>query len=107
MQHEAPLVVVLVTEAAGDALDLLDDAVVALGGRRSKGSWSWAKRRPGAPNNRSLISLNNPPGVLRREGLYHSHIKEWASARDAGAFSSIQRLSHAQVRAITPLLPPS
>jgi transposase len=25
--------------------------------------------------------------VLRREGLYHSHIKEWAAARDAGARS--------------------
>jgi transposase len=23
--------------------------------------------------------------VLRREGLYHSHIKEWTAARDAGA----------------------
>jgi len=28
-------------------------------------------------------------GVLRREGLYHSHIKEWASARDAGALSGL------------------
>jgi transposase len=27
--------------------------------------------------------------VLRREGLYHSHIKEWARARDAGALSGI------------------
>lgn len=27
--------------------------------------------------------------VLRREGLYHSHIKEWASARDAGALSGL------------------
>ena len=27
--------------------------------------------------------------VLRREGLYHSHIKEWAAARDAGALSGI------------------
>jgi len=25
--------------------------------------------------------------VLRREGLYHSHIVEWAAARDAGALS--------------------
>ncbi len=25
--------------------------------------------------------------VLRREGLYHSHIGEWAAARDAGALS--------------------
>ena len=31
MQHDAPFVVVLVTEPAGDAFDLLDDAVVALG----------------------------------------------------------------------------
>jgi len=27
--------------------------------------------------------------VLRREGLHHSHIKEWARARDAGARSGI------------------
>ena len=27
--------------------------------------------------------------VLRREGLYHSHIKEWASASDAGALSGL------------------
>lgn len=27
--------------------------------------------------------------VLRREGLYHSHIKEWTSARDAGALSGL------------------
>jgi transposase-like protein len=27
--------------------------------------------------------------VLRRERLYHSHIKEWASARDAGALSGL------------------
>ena len=26
--------------------------------------------------------------VLRREGLYHSHIKEWTAARDAGARSA-------------------
>jgi transposase len=28
--------------------------------------------------------------VLRREGLYHSHIKEWATARDAGARRGVQ-----------------
>jgi transposase-like protein len=27
--------------------------------------------------------------VLRREGLYHSHIKEWTAARDAGARARI------------------
>jgi hypothetical protein len=27
--------------------------------------------------------------VLRREGLYHSHVKEWARARDAGALSGL------------------
>jgi transposase len=27
--------------------------------------------------------------VLRREGLYHSHIKEWTRARDAGARSGL------------------
>jgi transposase len=27
--------------------------------------------------------------VLRREGLYHSHIKEWSSARDAGALTGL------------------
>jgi transposase len=27
--------------------------------------------------------------VLRREGLYHSHIKEWTAARDAGAVSGL------------------
>ena len=27
--------------------------------------------------------------VLRRQGLYHCHIKEWASARDAGALSGL------------------
>ncbi len=31
MQHDAPFVVVLVTEPTGDAFDLLDDPVVALG----------------------------------------------------------------------------
>jgi hypothetical protein len=31
VQHDAPLVVVLVTEPAGDAFDLLDDAVATLG----------------------------------------------------------------------------
>ena len=30
VQHDAPLVVLLVTEPAGDAFDLFDDAVVAL-----------------------------------------------------------------------------
>lgn len=28
-------------------------------------------------------------GVLRREGLYHSHVKEWTTARDAGALSGL------------------
>ena len=27
--------------------------------------------------------------MLRREGLYHSHIKEWTAARDAGARSGL------------------
>ena len=27
--------------------------------------------------------------VLRREGLYHSHIREWSAARDAGALSGL------------------
>lgn len=27
--------------------------------------------------------------VLRREGLYHSHIAEWTAARDAGAVSGL------------------
>jgi len=27
--------------------------------------------------------------VLRREGLYHSHIKEWTAARDAGVVSGL------------------
>jgi transposase len=27
--------------------------------------------------------------VLRREGLYHSHIKEWTAAREAGALSGL------------------
>ena len=27
--------------------------------------------------------------MLRREGLYHSHIKEWTAARDAGARAGI------------------
>ena len=27
--------------------------------------------------------------VLRREGLYHSHIKEWTRARDVGALSGL------------------
>jgi len=27
--------------------------------------------------------------VLRREGLYHSHVKEWARARDVGALSGL------------------
>jgi len=27
--------------------------------------------------------------VLRREGLYHSHIKEWTAARDAGALTGL------------------
>lgn len=27
--------------------------------------------------------------VLRREGLHHSHIKEWAAARDAGAHAGL------------------
>jgi transposase len=27
--------------------------------------------------------------VLRREGLYHSHIKEWTAARDAGARAGV------------------
>ena len=27
--------------------------------------------------------------VLRREGLYHSHIKEWTAARDAGAVCGV------------------
>ena len=31
-------------------------------------------------------------GGLRREGLYHSHIKEWASARDAGAYRTSVRI---------------
>ncbi len=31
-------------------------------------------------------------GVLRREGLYHSHVREWASARDAGALVGLDRV---------------
>ena len=27
--------------------------------------------------------------VVRREGLYHSHIKEWTAARDAGARAGV------------------
>jgi transposase len=27
--------------------------------------------------------------VLRREGLYHSHVKEWTAARDAGARAGV------------------
>lgn len=27
--------------------------------------------------------------VLRREGLFHSHIREWSAARDAGALSGL------------------
>jgi transposase len=27
--------------------------------------------------------------ILRREGLYHSHIREWSAARDAGALSGL------------------
>ena len=27
--------------------------------------------------------------VLRRKGLYHSHIREWSAARDAGALSGL------------------
>ncbi|WP_019872693.1 hypothetical protein [Salinispora oceanensis] len=27
--------------------------------------------------------------ILRREGLYHSHILEWRAARDAGALTAL------------------
>jgi len=32
---------------------------------------------------------NEKGAVLRRERLYHSHVKEWRAARDAGALESL------------------
>ena len=29
--------------------------------------------------------------VLRREGLFHSHVREWAATRDAGALAGLDR----------------
>ena len=29
--------------------------------------------------------------VLRREGLFHSHVREWATTRDAGALAGLDR----------------
>ncbi|WP_206281730.1 hypothetical protein [Streptomyces agglomeratus] len=43
---------------------------------------------------------NEKGAVLRRERLYHSHVKEWRAARDAGALESLvdRRTSPARTR---------
>ncbi|MFE7046000.1 IS3 family transposase, partial [Streptomyces atratus] len=33
--------------------------------------------------------VNEKGAVLRRERLYHSHVKEWRAARDAGALENL------------------
>ncbi|MFB7956549.1 hypothetical protein [Streptomyces sp. NPDC056045] len=42
---------------------------------------------------------NEKGAVLRRERLYHSHVKEWRAARDAGALEKLvdQRTSPALI----------
>ena len=67
MQHDAPLVVVLVTEPAGNAFDLLDDAVVALGPgiRFAQLQESFDLRPPplNRPRQPALISLSVTPAI--------------------------------------------
>lgn len=43
---------------------------------------------------------NEKGAVLRRERLYHSHVKEWRAARDAGALEKLtdRRTSPARAR---------
>jgi transposase-like protein len=36
--------------------------------------------------------------VLRREGLFHSHVREWAATRDVGALAGLDRASSASER---------
>ncbi len=45
------------------------------------GSWPSTKRH------RTVRSLR----CLRREGLFHSHVREWAATRDAGALAGLDR----------------
>ncbi|MBT2415965.1 hypothetical protein J7I94_36505 [Streptomyces sp. ISL-12] len=35
------------------------------------------------------VPKNEKGAVLRRERLYHSHVKEWRAARDAGALEKL------------------
>ncbi|MFD3937825.1 hypothetical protein ACFWSF_24215 [Streptomyces sp. NPDC058611] len=46
---------------------------------------------------------NEKGAVLRRERLYHSHVKEWRAARDAGALENLvdQRTSAARPKKST------
>ena len=46
---------------------------------------------------------NEKGAVLRRERLYHSHVKEWRAARDAGALEKLvdQRTSRARPKKST------
>ena len=59
-----------------------------------------AERRVGQKNWRRLSKLrivaeydaalkNEKGAILRRERLYHSHVKEWPAARDAGALEKL------------------
>ena len=36
--------------------------------------------------------------VLRREGLFHSHVREWAATRDVGALAGLDRVGSASDR---------
>jgi hypothetical protein len=72
VQHDAPFVVVLVTEPAGDAFDLFDDAVVALG--------------PGArdPKLEERLDLWPPPLDRAREPGRLGHVGVHAGRQEPG-----------------------
>jgi transposase len=80
------------------AADLpVEDGVVAGKKGRRAGGGARPKRRSFTPEYKLAIvaeyDLLTEPGargaLLRREGLYHSHVIEWRRARDAGALNGL------------------
>ncbi|RJO74939.1 transposase [Nocardia panacis] len=79
------------------AADLPADDGVAKGSTKKGMGSARPKRRSFTPEYKPAIvaeyDLLTEPGargaLLRREGLYHSHVIEWRRARDAGALDAL------------------
>ena len=97
MQHDAPFVVRLVPEPAGDALDLLDHAVVALGPGVRDTELEEAfdlgpplSRSPPRGGSIALVAVQGMPAVCSRHPLMP------LTARSAGAAGEQKRRSGRQ-----------